>query len=667
MFEIVGTMSPGRDWLYERLRSEPVREGERKRWNSIVSHLRPLTEVDESTTTLGYESAKPLKIDRAQDYRDQFISRAREQGEGRSRAKTNFSQTAIRGNVGALREIRPEPEVMNAGERRLVSLAAALIGDSAGLSISESKLVAHARPVDPHVLAHTRAQILAGQDLLGTEFCSLRSATQRRQYGATYTPTPIVDAMVEWAHAEISTPARVVDPGAGSGRFLIAAAHKFPNAELIAIDVDPLATLMLRANAATRGFTDRLTVHVTDYRKLTLPTIAGPTLFIGNPPYIRHHDIGQEGKTWFAATANRFGLSASKLAGLHIHFFFKTRELAQTGDYGAFITAAEWLDVNYGSALRRMLADGLGGTAVHIIDPKAQPFADALTTGAITCFRVGSRPTEITMRSVASLGDLAPLGRGRAVAWRDIASAPKWSMFVCERKQAPAGFIELGELLRVHRGQVTGGNDIWIDNEAAHDLPKRYKPFSVTSARELFAAGAELSSTKGLHRVIDLPEDLDILDADERKAVQRFLAWARRHGAHESYIAQHRRAWWSVGLRAPAPILCTYMARRAPAFVRNAVKARHINIAHGLYPREPLNEGVLAAILAYLRRHISTTGGRTYAGGLVKFEPKELERILLPRIEDIHGYLAESEAAPQALDGSRVGIGRGHSQEHLSL
>jgi adenine-specific DNA-methyltransferase len=555
---------------------------------------------------------------------------------------------------------------MNAGECRLVSLAAALIGDPARLSIAESKLVARAHPVDSHLIAHARAQILTGKDLLGTEFCSLRSAKQRRQCGATYTPTPIVDAMVEWAHAEISTPARVVDPGAGSGRFLIAAAHKFPNAELIAVDVDPLATLMLRANAAVHGFADRLAVHVTDYRSLALPAITRATLFIGNPPYVRHHDIDAQWKTWFAATANRFGFAASKLAGLHIHFFFKTRELVQPGDYGAFITAAEWLDVNYGSALRHMLADGLGGTAVHIIDPKAQPFADALTTGAITCFRVGSRPTEITMRSVGSLNDLAPLGSGRAVAWHEIASARKWSVFVREQKQPPAGFIELGELFRVHRGQVTGGNDVWIDSEAARDLPKRCKPFTVTSARELFAAGAELGSTNGLHRVIDLPAELDTLDADERKVVQRFLSWARRHGAHESYIAMHRRAWWSVGLRAPAPILCTYMARRAPAFVRNLVKARHINIAHGLYPREPPNDAALTAILAYLRRHMTTTGGRTYAGGLVKFEPKELERILLPRTEDIHGYLAESETAPQTLDGTRVGIRRGHGQAHLS-
>jgi len=559
-----------------------------------------------------------------------------------------------------------EPEIINARERRLVSLAAALIGDSAELLGAEADLVAHARPVDARCAAATGAQILAGQDPLGAELCSLRSAKQRRELGATYTPSPIVDAMVAWAHTETPKPARVVDPGAGSGRFLIAAAHAFSEAELIAVDVDPLATLMLRANAAVHGFADRLTVHLADYRALTLPATDGPTLYIGNPPYVRHHDIGEPWKTWFSAAASRFGFKASKLAGLHIHFFVKTRELAQADDYGAFITAAEWLDVNYGSVLRRMFLDGLGGSAVHIIDPTAQPFADALTTAAITCFRIGRPPSEVTMHFVSCLADLSPLSQGRAVSRHEIASARKWSVLVREQKPPPAGFVELGELFRVHRGQVTGNNAVWIDSDAGRDLPQHYKPFAVTRARELLAAGTELNSTDALRRVIDLPADLESLDADAREAVQSFLAWARRQRAHEGYIARHRRAWWSVGLRAPAPILCTYMARRPPAFVRNRVNARHINIAHGLYPRGPLSDPALSAILTYLRQNMSTAGGRTYAGGLVKFEPTELERILLPRLEDIHAHLDQRDRTPQALDGTGVGIRCDDGQERLS-
>jgi hypothetical protein len=133
--------------------------------------------------------------------------------------------------------------------------------------------------------------------------------------------------------------------------------------------------------------------------------------------------------------------------------------------------------------------------------------------------------------------------------------------------------------------------------------------------------------------VIDLPVDLDEFDADERKAVDRFLVKARAAGAHQAYVAVNRKAWWSVGLRKPAPILATYMARRPPAFVRNRALARHINIAHGLYPRGPLKESVITGLVNYLAEATSMDDGRTYAGGLTKFEPREMERLIVPGLE----------------------------------
>jgi hypothetical protein len=85
-----------------------------------------------------------------------------------------------------------------------------------------------------------------------------------------------------------------------------------------------------------------------------------------------------------------------------------------------------------------------------------------------------------------------------------------------------------------------------------------------------------------------------------------------------------------VGLREPAPILATYMARRPPAFTRNLAGARHINIAHGLYPRVDLPDDAVERLLAALRRSVTVHDGRTYAGGLTKFEPREMERLPVP-------------------------------------
>jgi SAM-dependent methyltransferase len=471
-----------------------------------------------------------------------------------------------------------------------------------------------------------RQDIQSGGDPLGAAFARIRAARDRRRLGATYTPPALVDAMLRWVarQAGDSAVARIVDPGAGSGRFLRAAARRFPQAELIGVEIDPLAATMLRANLAVDGLAGRSTVVEADYRAADLPPVAGRTLFLGNPPYLRHHGIAPAWKDWYAAVAARYGIKASRLAGLHLHFFLRTLGLARPGDLGCFITAAEWLDVNYGAALRAMLTGPLGLAALHRLDPRALPFEDAVTTGVIVGFRPG-RDGAVDIGDVDSLERIGDLSAASATP-RSVLASPRWTEIGRPRPARPAGWIELGELCRVHRGQVTGGNAIWIAGPHSAGLPERFLFPAVTKARELIAAGATLYDAAQLRRVIDLPVDVDPSDS----VLATFLAWARTQGADAGYIARHRPAWWSVGLKPPAPILCTYMARRAPAFVRNVCGARHINIAHGLYPRDPMPDAMLDALAAFLRSNVAQSSGRTYAGGLTKFEPKEIERILVP-------------------------------------
>lgn len=525
--------------------------------------------------------------------------------------------------------------ILPGSEGDLAAIAAALVGADATLTGAERAIASTRLSVSPERLNLVRHAIARDEDPLGDAFCRLRSPKYRRQSGAVYTPGAIIEAMIDWAAGK-GTPTRVVDPGAGSGRFLVAAGKAFPDAELIGIEIDPLAALTLRANASVLHMDDRLTLLVDDYRAIELPEIDGATLFLGNPPYVRHHAISPRWKEWFAATAAAHGCKASKLAGLHIHFLLKTRLLAKHGDFGAFITSAEWLDVNYGAVLRRLLINGLGGTALHVIAPAAMPFGDTATTGAIICFDVGHRQNAIRFRSVEKVADLGSLASGQNVPWSRLEGAHRWSPLLRPRTAPPRNYMELGELCRVHRGQVTGCNAVWIAGAQAGALPKSALIPTVTKARELFDAVPILSRFERLRRVIDLPVSLDEFDEGERRNIARFLAWAKTLGADKSYVARHRRAWWAVGLREPAPLLCTYMARRPPAFVRNVCGARHVNIAHGIYPRDPLPDSTLDALSAWLRHEVDVTAGRTYAGGLTKFEPKELERVLIPPLEELH-------------------------------
>ncbi len=523
------------------------------------------------------------------------------------------------------------PDVRITSERELLDACSRLGADWAPELGARPRPGAGTTKATGERVAAVRRAVKGGEDPLGEAFCSIRSAVERRPMGATYTPPWIVFAMVQWAK-RASEPARVVDPGTGSGRFLLEAGRAFPNARLIGVERDPVAATVARANICAAGLSGRAEVMLGDYRSVTLPSIPGQTLFIGNPPYVRHHEISAACKGWLKDAARERGLPVSQLAGLHLYFFLATLGHAKQGDVGSFITASEWLDVNYGALARALLSGPLGLSRLDLFEPAAMPFADAQTTAVIAGFRVGERGS-VRARRVSGAGALHPLSGGKRVGRDRLEAETRWSPLFFRARARSEKLVELGELCRVHRGQVTGQNRVWIAGQHTPPLPSCVLRPAITRAAELFRAGHVLTDDAMLRRVIELPADLAQLDRRAWRLVDAFLRWARAQGAQASYIARHRSPWWAVRLRAPAPIVATYMARRPPAFVRNLAGAKHINIAHGLYPRVDLAEASLDALAHYLARNTARTDGRTYAGGLTKFEPREMERLLVPAPE----------------------------------
>ena len=62
----------------------------------------------------------------------------------------------------------------------------------------------------------------------------------------------------------------------------------------------------------------------------------------------------------------------------------------------------------------------------------------------------------------------------------------------------PPGWIELGALFAIHRGQATGANAVWIAGPQAAGLPPTLLKPTVTRARELIDAGGVLSGEHGI-------------------------------------------------------------------------------------------------------------------------------------------------------------------------
>lgn len=539
-----------------------------------------------------------------------------------------------------------------------VGLGAADVGGP--LSPAEEHLVASAPRVAPEIVERVRVCIRSGGDPLGDAISVLRPRSERRSLGLFYTPPEIVRAMVGWVLAR--APERVVDPGCGSGRFAIEVVRRVDGLDVVAVDIDPIATLACRANLAVLGARSARVLNG-DYVTMEPDRFRGRTAFVGNPPYVRHHRLTPQQKAAAKRLAAELGVRLSGLAGSHVHFLLATLRFGQPGDVGCFITSGEWLNVRYGQVLRDVFLDGLGGQALHLVEPEIATFDDAMTTAVIICFELGSTPRTVRMRTVSSITDLRDLDRGgRAVSKGRLRTAERWwPLFTGQGARWRTDRIRLGEIVRVTRGAVTGANRFFVltPAEARRLGLEPYVVPALTSATEVLEAG-EVVRAGGRRRVLlDPPAELD-LSRPEHRALRRYLASGEKQGVADRYVCRHRRPWWRVAAKAP-PVVATYMARQPPAFALNPDGLVIVNVLHGLYPLIDLDDDQLLGLVRYLNAHRDGFSGlgRTYQGGLEKFEPREMEAIPIPAPEDLRHYARSHERisgrGPTSLDPGATG------------
>ena len=478
-------------------------------------------------------------------------------------------------------------------------------------------------------------------DTLGDDFCREHGPDERRASGITLTPPWLVECMLQAADASAFD--TIVDCGAGSGRFALAAARACPRARVLAVESHPDMLRLLRQRVHAAGLAGQITVVAGDFQTVALD-LQGRTLWVGNPPYVRHHDITPACKQAYQRGMAALGIKASQLAGLHAHFLLRAVQALRPGDALCFVMAAEWLDNRYGQALRELCTRAdVRVQGLWLANADEAVFDDALVSAAVLHLRAGA-DAGLGMGGVAGAGPAAAADEAqvgsitgrrlhtlRRVRQAVLAAAPRWSEFARVKMPLLGSGPALGELFQIIRGQVTGANAVWVLPPGQTLLPEQLTTPAVTGAREIIddAIGTPAAVAR-LKRVVNLPRDLTTLASDERCAAELFIRLAQRAGADLGYVARQRRPWHWLDLRAPPAALVSYMGRRPPVFRANPQAVSYLNIAHGLYPREPLPAGLLPRLLVHLNQSVDMNSGRVYGGGLVKFEPSDVARLRLP-------------------------------------
>jgi adenine-specific DNA-methyltransferase len=138
------------------------------------------------------------------------------------------------------------------------------------------------------------------------------------------------------------------------------------------------------------------------------------------------------------------------------------------------------------------------------------------------------------------------------------------------------------------------------------------------------------------------------------RSIQAHVAHGEEMGLDERYKCRIRKPWWALPVpkQGPADLLLTYCSNDHPRLALNEAKVLSTNTIHGVRISSDMDGKPLAAgfynSLTLLSAELE---GRSYGGGVLKLEPTEAEKLLLPPLSpELAALLPAVDRAIRARD-----------------
>ena len=497
-----------------------------------------------------------------------------------------------------------------------------------------------------------------------------RTSRERNEWGQFATPPALARDVAEYVlklHAEPKVD--FLEPSCGSGAFFAAllgaldADHTLSSA--VGVELDPRFAELASELWGEAG----LTVTNGDFTDAGNVATASASLVLANPPYVRHHHLAREQKEALVARSrNDLGIAPSGLSGLYVHFMLLAHRALRPGAVSAWLIPSEFLDVNYGRALKQYLTTHVTLNRIHRFDPADVQFDDALVTSSVVVF-TNAPPESGSLAEFTHGGSLVTPRERHMVPAASLGTTEKWSPRFTGRVAESGPCPRFGDYFRIRRGIATGNNKYFVlsrsDAEGRGILREHLRPM-LPGPRYLRQDVVE-SDEFGYPRlemqlaVIDARESLDAIRLSD-PALATYLDSVDVKTL-EGFLVRQRKPWYRQEQRDPAPFVLTYMGRgdhtaRPFRFILNRSQAIASNMYLMLYPTERLrtciedgavtHEALLLALQSLTAAQLRD-GGRVYGGGLRKMEPKELAAMDASAVAALDDRLQETEVAEISL------------------
>lgn len=481
-------------------------------------------------------------------------------------------------------------------------------------------------------------------DLPEKEFIQFASKDHSRRLGQYFTPYPLARFMAEWVNQAPSL-RHVIDPAVGLGIFFRALMEVNPgfSGDFIGFDVDSSMLDRLRQMLPTEVLS-RLHLHAQDFLLTDDDKVYDGILC--NPPYIRYKAI-LERESLRRQIESRYSVTLSRYSNIYVYFILRCTASLSPGGRAAILVPSDFLYSGFGEPIKKFLLSSGALRYVVVFDQNDSLFEDAITTSCLLLLANDGRDGPPAFITVHSPADLEPLTRDIACLERSaipmsiispesISPAEKWSRYFSETltESNLRHVVPMAQLGRVVRGIACGDNRFFTFTRSkitATGIPESYFLPCLSRAAQ---ARQPFFQRENFNQLAQEDKPVFLLDAcqnPDHPNVKAYLKLGEQNGSHLRYLTRHRTPWYRLENRPPAPILAATFNRKDLRFVRNEAGVRNLTCFHSIYPHPGLEHKadlLMAYLLTPLAHSLIRRNRRRYGGGLIKYEPNDLNSVL---------------------------------------
>lgn len=476
--------------------------------------------------------------------------------------------------------------------------------------------------------------------------------------GSYYTPKVIAEFLSRWAITKNTQ--LILEPSCGDGNFIEAAILRFKElgidgnklkGRIKGIELIEEESLKAKYRAKDLGVNSTTIINSDFFQYINSNGGDRYDTVLGNPPFIRYQSFPEEHRKLAISMMENLGLHPNKLTNIWVPFLVVSASLLNPNGRLAMVIPAELFQVKYAAETRVFLSEFFD--RITIITFKKLVFEGIQQEVVLLlCEKRVAQNKGIRTIECEHLDELDSIDF-KAINGSNVKpidhSTEKWTKYFLSEEEInllkqlknDGRVLSCGDIMDVNVGLVTGRNQFFMMKESQvneWNLKKHTIPV-VSKSNQLKGitfSNDDFKTNSKAHQAVHLfmPPNEEFEDLPEE--CQKYIKYGESQEFHTGYKCGIRKRWYITPSLWSPDSFALRQVGDYPKIVSNETGASSTDTVHRVKFKKGVDRNLAAlSFLNSLTFAFSEITGRSYGGGVMTFEPTEIEEIKIPVLKKI--------------------------------